>query len=193
MSFDIDDQSYEVVDELKIRKLLEAGTNWSFEFRKNDKYDYDLQLYRWDEAPDSPTDKELAGYVEIERSAASSDWQTGPIPEHWPVLRVPRRKVDRHGYNQEWFGPKDDIERTVYLKFNHRVDECFAVPLLDVREFGEVDYWPPDARGRMDTFYSIDAESDILTWGIEDSITRITDYLSLDHKLGEFPQKGGRR
>lgn len=185
MSFELSEQSYEIKDELKIRGILESRTDWSYEFTKNSKYDYDLQLFRWRNPPRQPNDRQLAGYVEIERTSAKSDWQSGNIPDHWPEIRFCRRKIDSGG-PPVWGGPKEDSERTVYLKFNHEIDNCFAAPMPQIRDYGKKTYWPPGKQTRNSAFYALPPNSEAVSHGISDCIDLITEYLTLNAKIAQF-------
>ena len=177
MPFDLDDQQYEIKDELKIRGILESRTDWSYEFTKNSKYDYDLQLFRWNDPPEGPSDRILAGYVEIERTNKQSDWQTGDIPNYWPELRFLRRKIDE-GRPPEWDGPKNDSEKTLYLKFNHNIDNCFVAAIRDIREHGETTQWPKDEpKSRTNTYYALQPDADAVSFGIDNAIAHIQKYI----------------
>lgn len=185
MSFDLSEQSYEIKDELKIRGILEKRTDWSYEFTKNSKYEYDLQLFRWRDPPEGPSDREHVGYVEIERANAESDWQSGDIPDYWPEIRFCRRKIDQ-GRPPIWGGPKQNSDRTVYLKFNYEVDNCFAAPIPDIRDRGEETYWPPGKQTRNSAFYALDPNTDVIAHGIDDCIKLISEHLSFNKKLQQF-------
>lgn len=187
MSFDLSEQSYEIKDELKIRGILESRTDWSYEFTKNSKYEYDLQLFRWRDPPEGPDDRQHVGYVEIERANDESDWQSGPVPEYWPELRFCRRKID-DGRPPTWRGPKDESERTVYLKFNYEVDNCFAAAIPHIRDYGEKTYWPPGKETRNSAFYALSPDSDAIAFGIDECIDLIQEYLTLNGKLQQFDE-----
>lgn len=154
MRFDghLSDASYEIVDELQIRKKLEERTDWRFEFTKQTKYGYDLELYRWPDDSDRPGDRELIGYFELERADNRNpkSWVTGNIPDGWYFYSILKRKVyswsKTHGacrnegcshQNVEWGPPKKQSHRAIFLKFNHKMDNCFAVPMPVVIEDGK--------------------------------------------------------
>jgi len=185
MSFDLSTQSYEIKDELKIRGILESRTDWSYEFTKNSKYEYDLELFRWRDPPQGPEDRQLAGYVEIERANENSDWQSGDIPDHWPELRFCRRKID-NGRPPVWGGPKQNSERTIYLKFNYEVDNCFAAPIPHIRSRGETTYWPSNERTRNSAFYALPPDADIISVGMSECVSLISEFLTLNKKITGF-------
>lgn len=155
MRFDgaLQDQSYEIVDELQIRKKLESRTDWRFEFTKQTKYGYDLELYRWPDDSDTPSDRELVGYFELERAddAAQKSWVTGPVPkDDWFAYTFLKRKLYQRRVGDgicrkegcshrvvKWGNPKPETHMAVFLKFNHNLDNCFAVPLRTVVREGE--------------------------------------------------------
>ena len=59
----LEKQSYEIQDELKIRKTLERHTDWQFELTKNSKFAYDLRITEWDDEPATDDDNRGLGYV----------------------------------------------------------------------------------------------------------------------------------
>jgi hypothetical protein len=181
MSFDLSKESFELRDELKIRNVLEDHTDWRYEFTKNSKYEYDLQLFQWSDPPRNPDDRKLMGYVEIERTSRSSDWQSGDLPSHWPELRFCRRKIDT-GRPPSWKAPKDNYAQTIYLKFNHSIDNCFAAPLPWIRTYGESVYWPDNKRTRESAFYALPRDSDHIKHGINNCIKLIKEYLTTQRK-----------
>jgi len=135
----LDKQSYQIEDELKIRKTLEAHTDWQFEFTKNGKYAYDLEVTGWADSPQSDTDNQVIGYVEIERSRNDKEhsWVTGDIPDSWYYLSFLQRKVRKYDYRLEkWCGLKDHYDQTVYLKFNHALNNCFVAPITAIHRDG---------------------------------------------------------
>lgn len=135
----LEDQSYEIKNELEIRKKLEAETDWQFQFEKNGKFAYDLEITGWDDEPRSTEDSHVLGYVELERARADKpkSWITGDIPNDWPYLSFLQRKVRKYDYEESrWGGLKDDFRRTVYLKFNHGLTNCFAAPIEAIYKDG---------------------------------------------------------
>lgn len=188
MSFDRDDlaaQSYEIIEELQIRQILETRTNWQYEFTKNSRYDYDLQLFNWGQTPRDDESRELIGYVEIEVANEDSDWQTGALPESWNTVNLLARKV--YEYNgraasPQWGGPKEDYWRTIYLKFNHQLDNCFAVAVDDahraVQYRGGQLMTLYDDNPRNWTFLKLDPEDESITYGIDACVQFITDHLT---------------
>lgn len=177
MSFNLDEQSYEIEDELKIRKTLEEHTNWSFEFTKNSQYAPDLQLHDWGSQPTAPGDRELTGFVELERAHADSDWQTGDLPDSWSTVNFLKRKLYRWDFDaNEWDGLKEGFTQTVYLKFNHRMDNCFCASLERIRADGnEFAY---NGGGRQNEFFALHPESSSVRHGIHDCVQYIETHLS---------------
>jgi hypothetical protein len=177
MSFELDNQSYDIEDELKVRKILEENTNWTFEFTKNSKYAPDLQLHDWGDEPSEPADRNLTGFVEIERTSEESDWQTGDIPDNWNTVNFLKRKVlqwDRQ--NEEWGGLKPGFGQTVYLKFNHRFDNCFAASLERILHDGTE--YTHRGGGKNWEFYRLHPDHGSVSYGIHDCVKFIEDYLT---------------
>jgi len=189
MSFEADDlnnQSYEIVSELVIRGIIEQQTDWQYEFTKNSKYGYDLQLFDWGAQPDGPSDRELIGFVEIEVTNENSAWQTGAFPDSWSTTNVLARKVYQYDkYAREFGALKDDAWRTVYLKFNHEIDNCFAIPIDEVDRAVEhrgakVNTWRKDRRHKKRnwTFVELPPSDEQLVYGIGDAVELIVNHLS---------------
>jgi len=177
MSFDLDEQSYEIEDELKVRGILEEHTDWQFEFTKNSKYAPDLQLHNWGDRPDSPDDRDLTGYIEVEVTNEDSDWQSGPLPDHWPEIRFCKRKIRDRDYDTGTWGPlKDTARQTVYLKFNHELDNCFAASIERIYHDGyQTELYEGGPRWQ---FYCLHPEHDSLTYGIRDCVEFIEQYFN---------------
>lgn len=172
----LDEQSYDIKDELEIRKLLEEHTEWDLEFTKNEKYSYDLRLYQWDEDPTGPDSRTLFGYVELER-ADRDGWLMGGIPDNWVYYSFLERKIRDYDYTLEcWGGLKQHYRRTIYLKFNHVYDNCFAAPVATIFHDGFI-------TGRSDgsptnTYRALPMNHPHVHVGIESVVTFIDSYLS---------------
>jgi hypothetical protein len=175
----LDDQSYEIQDELRMRKKLENQTDWQFEFRKNDKYDYDLEVTEWDEEAASGDDHQTLGYVELERSRndKSASWISGDIPDCWVFLSFLKRKVRRYNRRTEsWGGPKKNHDKTVYLKFSHRLDNCFAVPIESIHRDGTPT--PRSDGSRQNSYLKLDSDHPDVHHGISDCVEFIRSYMT---------------
>lgn len=181
MSLDdgLDKQSYQIKDELKIRKVLEEHTDWKFEFTKHDKYDYDLQITEWDSEPAGPDDCSILGFVELERSRSDNEysWITGDIPDGWHFYSFLERKVRDYDYTLRcWQGLKDDYNKTFYLKFNHALDNCFAAPIAVIYRDGRRTK-RSDGHPRRTTL-ALDLDHPEVETGISECIDYIEEYLS---------------
>jgi len=176
---DLDDVEYEFKDELKIRKVLEDHTDWKFEFTKNDQYQYDLTIYQWDDEPRTPDDHEVLGYVELERCRRDRDksWVMGAVPDNWYYLSFLQRKVRDFDFDsQSWQGLKDDHERTVYLKFNHAMTNCFAAPIATIYRDGTTT--KRSDGGYNSTYLKLDKDHAAVEYGIQSCVSFIEDYLT---------------
>lgn len=177
MSFELDEQSYEIQDELQIRNILEEHTNWAFEFTKNSKYAPDLQLHDWGDNPTGPESRELTGFVEIERASEQSDWQTGELPDNWNTVNFLKRKVLRFDYDRkQWDGLKEGFSQTVYLKFNHQMDNCVAASLERIIHDGSE--FSIYGGGPKWEFYRLHPDASAIRFGIHDCVQFIEDHLS---------------
>jgi len=175
MSFELDSQSYEIENELKVRGILEERTDWNFEFTKNSKYAPDLQLHNWGDGPDRPEDRDLSGYIEIEVTHSDSEWQTGPVPENWSTINFLKRKIRDYDYEHcSWGGLKHLARQTVYLKFNHQLDSCFAAPVERIYYDGQERSWKNG--GPNWEFFCLPPTHRVITYGIQDCVRFIEDY-----------------
>jgi len=194
MSFELGSQSYEIEDELKVRGILEERTDWNFEFTKNSKYAPDLQLHNWGDEPTQPDDRDLTGYIEIEVTHTESDWQTGAVPDSWPEIRFLKRKIRQYDYDRRsWGALKQTARQTVYLKFNHELDNCFAAPVERVYYDGYEKSW--DGGGPSWEFFCLPPTHDSITYGIHDCVRFIEDYFDQleddQASLSEFAMADG--
>jgi adenylate kinase family enzyme len=134
-SDDLDEQSYEIKDELEMRKVLEQHTDWMFVFNKHEQYAYDMRIKQWHDEPETGEDNHTLGFVELERSRRDKkhSWITGDIPESWPYLSFLKRKIQKYDHDRgSWLGLKENHRKTIYLKFNHAQDNCFAAPVQSI-------------------------------------------------------------
>jgi len=186
------DVDYGIKVELKIRKVLEEYTDWEFEFNKNgDKYEYDIKFYRWEDDGTGDLEKVHYGFVELERARK---WRTGDIPDNWTYYSFLERKVrDYDRALGKWTGPKQNYQRTVYLKFNQLLDNCFAAPVVKIYNLG-------DRTKRSDgsynnTYRKLGFDNDAVVTGIEDSVEFIDQFLcnkdSPQQTLLRFAADGG--
>lgn len=179
LDHDLGKQSYEIKDELKIRKVLEKHTDWQFEFTKNDKFDYDLRITEWNDEPEGPSDNRILGYVELERSRRDKEcsWITGDIPDSWYFYSFLERKVLNYDrVMQTWDGLKEHYNRTVYLKFNHALDNCFAAPITAIYRDGTRTKRSDGTR--TNTYRKLRFGHPEVAVGIQDSIELIESHLS---------------
>lgn len=177
MSLDdgLDQQSYDIKDELKMRKQLEAHTDWEFEFTKNDTYAYDMRVYEWDAQPRTPDDRTVFGYIELER-AKKSGWCTGDVPDNWIYLSFLERKIRDYDYKHgRWSGLKENYRQTVYLKFSHALDNCFVAPVASIHRDG---WQTKRSTGTpTNTYRALQFEHPDVRFGIENAVTFIEEYL----------------
>jgi len=176
---DLDDVSYEIKDELKIRKVLEKHTDWEFEFSKNDKYQYDLTIYQWDDEPQTRDDQEVIGYVELERCRRDKEksWVMGAVPDEWYYLSFLQRKVRKYDWDtQSWEGLKQHYDRTVYLKFNHAMTHCFAAPIEVIYRDGA--QTKRSDGGYNSTYLKLDKDHVDVKHGIQTCVEFVEEYLT---------------
>lgn len=183
MSYDdeLSDEDYEIVNELKLRKKLEAGSDWRYEFTKQTKYGYDLELYRWPPSSDAPDDRELFGYIELERASidkSSCPWVTGDLPDAWVYLSFLKRKVYQWDWDTGRFTEelKQNARRALYLKFNHSMDNCFVAPISVIAKDGSLT--KKSDGSRTNTYLSLDVSHSEVRTGVNESIEFAEEYLT---------------
>ena len=120
---------YEIDSELIVRKMLENNTNYTYEFQKNGKYDYDIGVYKYYLQAGSYKKVNIC-YIEVELSEA---WITG-YPEFWHNYSFLRRKVNVFDYKNNQFTSKlkDNAEKTLYIIFNKTMTDSAAMPIKDI-------------------------------------------------------------
>jgi len=185
----------DIENELKVRKLLEEHTDWSFEFTKNDRYAVDMQLFDWGEPPVDADARSLVGYVEIEVANEESDWDTGEFP--WPRVNFLKRKIRLWDWDKNnWGDLKANARKTIYLKFNNQLDNCFAACVERVHQDHQSEWTlghdsPPH---RTQDVLQMHPEADALQWGIHDCIGFVETYYSEleteQHSLASFGRSG---
>lgn len=170
--------SYEIDDELQMSQALHARTPYWIRFEQNDQYKTDLVAYGYEEGSRSVDDRVKIGYVELER-ARGDGWNSGEIPTHWYSVSFLKRKIyDYDRAKREWLPcPKTgQYKNTVYLKFNHEMDNCFAAPVRAV-------WLDSDPSDRSDgtyknTFRELDFDHPSIRYGVDDSFEFIAEYLA---------------
>ena len=171
--FDLSKESFDIKNELIIRKILEHKTPWYIEFNKNDNiYEYDLVYYKW--IRKEKLTKTLIGYVEIEYCER---WQEENLPSFWYEASFLKRKIYEFNWNNKsWNGPKKNHEKTIYAKFNCAYTNCFAVKIQDLIQFGEGSKRNKDFSYK-EAFIKLEWNSPYLTIGLENSVKMINDFM----------------
>lgn len=126
--------NYNIKEELIIRKKLEYITNWNIEFNENyeNRYDYDLCYFKHIvDDNEIGYKKDLIGFVEVE---VSPQWVNYNIPENWYEISFLKRKCFKFNFNlNEWTNePKENYEKSIYLKSNIDYTNCFAINIKDI-------------------------------------------------------------
>lgn len=169
----LDDATYEIAPELKVRQLVEEQTNWRYTVEKAEKYEYDLRVCRWDEDAAGPGGRTELGYIEVEQA---DRWQSGSVPDNWVYYSFVERKIcDYDHQRDEWRGRKDNASRTMYFKVNQSVDGCFTAPVSVIHRDGS---WTKRSTGEYEnTYRSLEFGHDAVTRGISDAIDAAVRYL----------------
>lgn len=129
--------SYDIENEIRLRKELEKRTNELTEISKNsNQYGYDLVYYLW-RRKDGEMEKIPYGYVELEQYEGDG-WENRGLPEHWIFYSFLKRKVYKYDWNNErWLDElKNNARRAIYLKFNDKFSNCFAASMNTIARDG---------------------------------------------------------
>jgi hypothetical protein len=169
--FDLSQQSFDIKNELIVRKKLEKNTSWDIEFNKNDNpFEYDLVYYKWLHHGERLS-KTLIGYVEIEYCF---QWTGDPIPNKFYEASFLKRKIYKW-VNDDWGDPKENYEKTIYLKFNREYTNCFSATISDLIENG---YLSQRSDGSYhNTFIALSWESWSITVGLDPCMEKINKFM----------------
>lgn len=121
MRFNLNDQSYDIDDELRVANILNRKASASpLSFKKNeDKYDYDLDMYYYDD---------LVGYVELEHSRER--WDGYDVPESWYCYSFLNRKIEGKSIRGR------DTNLIYYMKLNAQSTNCICVSFANLIKYG---------------------------------------------------------
>ena len=171
--FDLSKESFDIKNELIIRKILEYETPWNIEFNKNDNiYEYDLVYFKW--LQKEKLTKTLIGYIEIEYC---ENWKEEEHPSYWFEASFLKRKIYDFNWNSKsWDEPKKNHEKTIYAKFNYYYTNCFAVKIRDLIGFGE-ESKRSENFSYNEAFIKLEWGSPYLTNGLKNSVKMINDFM----------------
>lgn len=128
---------FEVVAELKVRKMLEKHTKWNFEFSRNEfLFGVDIIAYKYTIIGNT-YERNKVGKIEVE---ASPQWINNQYPPRWRYYSYLRRKVERWDKHRKntykdgiWSGePVDEAESTIYLKCAIDMSDCHSALISDI-------------------------------------------------------------
>lgn len=125
--------SYDIDEELKIRKKLETMLNYDIELQKTDnKYSWDISCYGYDS---KQIYKSLIGFIELE----VSDTWIDVYPSFWKYHSFLARKVFKFDRENNKFTNelKDDWGRTIYLITNKELTDmiCQSIKVISTLNF----------------------------------------------------------
>ena len=133
--------AYEIQSELIVRKFLEQGTSYKFEFRKNDdKYGVDLVCLVYD-IQGSEWNRREVGSVEVELSTTWHD----EYPKHWKTYSFLARKLFEYDARSKQFDfskPKICCNDMVYVISNKSLTDWIAIDASMIMENKHL--WIPD-------------------------------------------------
>lgn len=150
------DKPFEVISELKVRKMLEKYTaklpgGWKLEFRRNEhQFGVDIVCYEY-KVSDNGFEVNEIGKVEVE---ASPKWRNGIYPHKWRTYSYLRRKVEKWDkmdqglYGLDVFSGQmvDNADKKIYLKTAIDMSDCHCALASDIFQYGELYV---DRRGDM--------------------------------------------
>jgi hypothetical protein len=163
---------YEIDLELMVRKLLEKSTSYEYEIRKNDKYDYDLIVYKyfinggeWESIP--------ICFIEVE---VSETWSHYEYPGHWKSDSFLARKVlieYGDGFTRDL---KKNADKTAYVIFNKSFSNAIAQRMTVIADF-KLEYNRVVGKGRNDHFLRIKKDNDVVKRGLKDVLNFLYKFI----------------
>lgn len=160
-------------DEYKMMRKLENYLPWYIRLNMNaNRKGIDIEFHRVfkvrrHEKANPIHVKKHQGYIELERA---DKWKSGKppteLPDNWGRFSFLERKLSE--WDGGWEGPIKDIGRTIYLKFNNDMDECFSASNQYIWENGKV-----SRRGDGSyngTFRELHLDDENVHCGLEESV-----------------------
>lgn len=173
--------SYDIPDELKVRKKIETMLNYDIELQKNDNiYDWDMKLFRYNVKTNKKTP---IGYIELE---ISDNWVDN-YPSYWKYYSFLARKVFRYDWNQNQFTRelKENWKNTVYLISNHEMSDMIC---QSIEALSKLYFYHKEVTGRYynDCFLRVRRGSKKIIRGVDNCSLFIKDFFEVQKKLDEF-------
>ncbi len=162
--------SYNIKEELILRKKLENLTNWQIEFNQNyeNKFDYDLKCYKHKTVnTEVGFKKEFMGFVEVEHSPS---WNCFEFPERFDFTFLKRKVFVWDFIKKNWLDqPKKDYEKTIYVRVNKDYSNCISINCKDLYKCNNEKVL--NFGGRLNTFIVPDKK--YVTFGYKKTIDLI--------------------
>lgn len=172
--------TFEIDVELQVRKILESISDYHFEFQKNeDKYNYDISVFRYDISGAVYTKKCIA-FVEIE---VSETWKN-KYPENWHTFSFLKRKVFNFDYDKKVFTKDlhENADKTIYIILNKSLTDAICCNVCKIATFKDaVNYQTGNLRN--DTFLRTHVTDRSVIKGLDNCLKRIHEFvLNIDIK-----------
>lgn len=176
--------SYDIDNELKIRKELENMLNYDIELQKTeDKYSWDISCFRYNIKTNKKT---LLGYIELEQS----DTWIDEYPLFWKYHSFLARKVFKFNWDKNIFTSelKNGWGRTVYLIVNNNLTDmiCQDIKTISTLKFS---YCKVKDRYYNDCYLRINKNNKIIISGKNNCKNFIKDFFEKQRKLEEYIEK----
>lgn len=167
-------QTYDIDTELKARKIIEKYSDYHYVFDKNeDKYGFDLIVFKY-EINKGEFKKNKMGYIEIE---CATTWKTFKIPQNWYCVSFLKRKLYNYNFKEKVWGlPKPNLYKTIYLKFNQPMTNCFCQNMIYIIRNGQDSRRNDDINSYNNSFIELEKKS--VYWGVKNCVNYIVKYLS---------------
>ena len=175
--------TFEIDVELQVRKILESISDYHFEFQKNeDKYNYDISVFRYDISGAVYTKKCIA-FVEIE---VSETWKD-KYPENWHTFSFLKRKVFNFDYDKKVFTKDlhENADKTIYIILNKSLTDAICCNVCKIATFKDaVNYQTGNLRN--DTFLRTQVTDKSVIKCLDNCLKRIHSFiLNIDIKEPE--------
>ncbi len=174
--------SYDITDELIIRKILEKSSNYKYEFSKNENvYGCDLKMYMY-EPNGNEWSRSLVGMIEVEKALT---WKGKNIPENWYCISFLKRKLFKYNWSgYEFMDVPKYNDLTFYLKFNKDYSNCFCQRMDVIVDKGKDSYRNTFDSYILESNYNgsyWEVNKEFVVFGINECIEFITNELK-NHK-----------
>jgi hypothetical protein len=169
---------YEINLELKIRKMLEEKTDYTFELQKNsDPYGYDLEVFKY-YIDGADWQKKSICFIEIE---ISETWKND-YPSNWRWYSFLSRKILDDYSNGD--NIKINAEKTIYIIFNKLLTDSICLDMMSISKF-DLQHQKITGVERNDYYLRVPVNDKRVIRGLKNSMNYIWKYINKKSEINE--------